>query len=78
MKRLILCPLPGTKVDRRNNRVSKDRNSRALIVYAEHNIALPDGSTPTDELSGWFALRLNKPSTKGAVKNSVAMIIDLN
>jgi len=49
-----------------------------LIVYAEHNIALTDGSTPTDELSGWFAVRLNKPSTEGAVKNRVAMIIDLN
>jgi hypothetical protein len=78
IKRLKLCPVRGTNVDRRNNRASTDRNSRALIGYEEHNIALTDGNTPTDELSGWFDLRLNKTSTEGAVKNHVAMIIDLN
>jgi hypothetical protein len=40
-------------------------------------MALIDGSTPTDELSGWFAPRLNKPLTEGSAKNHVAMIIDL-
>jgi hypothetical protein len=48
----------------KNKGASEDRNSRALIRYAEHNIALPDGSTPVYEISGRIALRMKKLPTK--------------